>query len=207
VDDRNFIISVMPFVPGTLLKFLGARLREGSNWTVCKAKLLDEYFPHFVHERLIRDLIVFNFHKKGQSLRTYVDQVFQVPEFLRYDATELQLVDRVVMNLHLEVLGQAAFLEKPRSLQDLCRAVGLIQERFSVREERDRPRPHLAKDEGNENFRSVSPREKGRGPRVPARGPVKCWGCGQLGHISSRCSKEGTGRLATRGFNRAAIGM
>jgi hypothetical protein len=163
-------------------------LRDKRNWATYRAKLLDEYFPHFVRARLIRDLIVFNFHNKGQSLRIYVNQVFRAAEFLQYDATEVQLVDRVVINLHPEFLVQAALLEKPHSRKDLDRAVGLIQERCFVREERDRPRPYMAKNEGNENCRRGPPWEKGRGPR---------WGCGQLGHISSRCPKRGSGGQAT----------
>jgi len=100
VDDRVFITRILPFVPGEFLQFLGARLREGGSWAGCKSQLLDGYFPHFVRERLIRDLIVFNFHGEGQSMRVYIDQVFQAAEFLQYEATELQLVERVVMNLH-----------------------------------------------------------------------------------------------------------
>jgi hypothetical protein len=42
VDNRILIISIMYFVPGTLLQFLGKILREESNWTGCKDKLLDE---------------------------------------------------------------------------------------------------------------------------------------------------------------------
>ena len=42
------------------------------------------------------------------------------------------------MNFHPEVLSQAAFLDKPRTRRDLYRVVGLIEERFSVRQERVR---------------------------------------------------------------------
>jgi hypothetical protein len=74
------------------------------------------------------------------------------------------------MNLNPEVLSQASFLEKPNSGQDLYRAVGLIQERWAVREESDRPRPYVAKVERNENCLGGLYREKGGGSRVPARG-------------------------------------
>ena len=101
-------------------------------------QLLDEYFPHFVHERLIRDLVVFNFHGEGKSMRAYVEQVFQAADFLQCEATEQQLVERVVMNFHPDILRQAAFLDKPRSLQDLRRVAGLTEEKFAVLKERRR---------------------------------------------------------------------
>ena len=105
---------------------------------MCKARLLLEPFPHFVRQRLTRDLIVFNFHSREQPLRVYIDQVFQAADFLQYAATEQQIVERLVMNFHPEVLSQAAFLDKPRTGRELYRVVGLIEERFSVRQERVR---------------------------------------------------------------------
>jgi len=54
---------------------------------------LEEYFPYFVRERLIRDLIFFKFHAARQSMRVYIEQGFQAPEFLQYEASEQRLVD------------------------------------------------------------------------------------------------------------------
>jgi hypothetical protein len=132
----------------------------------CKAQLLDEYFPHFVRERLIRDLIVFNFHGEGQSMRVYFDQIFQAAQFLQYEATEQQLVDRVLMNLHPQVLSQAAFLEKPRSRKDLYRLVGLIEERFLVLKERDRLGPEVTRGGGYGSGCGGHPRNDRDNPRA-----------------------------------------
>jgi len=189
VGDRVFITRILPFVPGGLLQFLGACLREEHSWAVCKAQLLDEYFPHFVRERLIRDLIVFNFHGEGQSMRVYFDQVFQAADFLRYEATE-QLVDRVVMNLHPQVLSQAAFLEKPRSRKELYRLVGLIEEKFSVLKERSRLGPEVTRGGGNGSDCGGRPRDDRRDPRAPVRGSVRCWQCGQQGHVRRSCPQR-----------------
>jgi len=92
--------------------------------------------PYFVWERLIRDLIIFNFQGEGQPLRAYTDQVFRAASFLEYDANEQQLVDRIVMNFHPSILAHAAFLDKPRSLKELYRVVGLIEQKFAVAKER-----------------------------------------------------------------------
>jgi hypothetical protein len=135
VDDRQFITRILPLVSGSLLKFLGGCLREDCSWADCKTRLLDEYFSYFVWERLIRDLIVFNFQGAGQSMRDYLEQVFQAADFLQYEASEQQLVDRVVMNFHPDILSQAAFLDRPRSHKQLHQVIGLIEEKFSVLKE------------------------------------------------------------------------
>jgi len=72
-----------PLVSGSLLQFWGSRLRKGSSWVACKSQLLEEYFPHSYRERLITDIIVFNFHGEGQSMRTYVEEIFQAADFLQ----------------------------------------------------------------------------------------------------------------------------
>lgn len=190
VDDRVFITRILPFVPGGLLQFLGACLREGTSWAGCKSRLLDEYFPHFVRERLIRDLIVFNFHGEGQSMRVYIDQVFQAAEFFQYEATETQLVDRVVMNLHPQILSQAAFLERPRSRQDLYRLVGLIEEKFSVLKERERLGQEPTRGGRHGSGGGGGPRDDRGHPRGPVRGPVRCWGCGRHGHVRGSCPER-----------------
>ena len=65
-----------------------------------------------------------------------MDQIFQAAEFLCYAATEQQLVDRVVTNLHPWVLGQATMLDRPRSLSELRSLLVVIDERCAVARER-----------------------------------------------------------------------
>ena len=115
VDDRTFITRVLSLAPTGLLQLLCVCLRSGENWAECKSRLLEEHFPHFVRERLKRDLIVLNFHAREQPLRVYIDQVFQAADFLQYAATEQQIVELLVMNFHPNVLSHAVYLDKPRT--------------------------------------------------------------------------------------------
>ena len=46
-------------------------------------------------------------------------------------------MDRVLMNLHPGILDNAAFLERPRSLAELYRTIGLNEEKISVSKERE----------------------------------------------------------------------
>jgi len=58
--------------------------------------------------------------------------------FFQYEATEQQLVDHVVMNLHPSILEKAAFLDRPRLLRELYRMIGLMEEKMSLSKERER---------------------------------------------------------------------
>jgi hypothetical protein len=128
----------LPLVSGSLLAFMGRCVTRGVSWEQCKLNLREEFFPHFVRERLIRDLIMFNFHRKDEALRVYADRVFAAAKFLGYEATELQLLEHIIMNLHPSISAQAAFLDRPRSRAELNRVICLIEERFSVMKGRER---------------------------------------------------------------------
>jgi hypothetical protein len=69
VEDQIFIARILPLVTGSILVFVGNCLRKRKSWAECRAQLLEEYFPYFVREWLICEMIVFNFHKEGQFLR------------------------------------------------------------------------------------------------------------------------------------------
>jgi hypothetical protein len=88
------------------------------------------------------------------------------------------------MNLHPQVLSQAAFLEKPRSRKKLYRLVSLNEEKFSVLKERGRLGPELSRGGRNGSGGEGRHREDRDKSRAPVRGWL-CWGCGQHGHVRS----------------------
>ena len=138
VEDRCFITRIFLLVPRGLLQLLSVCSREKAGWAICKIRVFEGYFPYFVRERLVRDLLAFNFHESGQAVRTYIDRVFQAAEFLQYEASEQQLVDRILKNLHPNILKQAAFLDKPSTRRELIGVIGLIEERMSIAAERQK---------------------------------------------------------------------
>jgi hypothetical protein len=188
VSDRVFITRILPLVTGRLLTFLGGCLSRASSWAYCLTQLLEEYFPYFVKERLIRDLIVFNFHKEGQPLRSYIDRVFKAAEFLKYGASEQQLVDRIIMNFHPGVLAQAAFLDGPRSLKELYNVVGLLEEKFSVAGERRRMEDASLRSRGGMVFPGTRPV-----PLLHEQGP-RGLGCLSVGVVAGPVTSRETVR-------------
>jgi len=87
VEVRIFIMRILPLLSGSVLSFVGNSFCEGNSWAECKAQLLERYFPYFVRERLVRDRVVFYFHKERQPLRQYIEGVFRTAKFLNCQAT------------------------------------------------------------------------------------------------------------------------
>jgi hypothetical protein len=147
--------------------------------------MMREFFPHFIRERLIREIITFNFHDRAMPVREYIDQDFAAARNLEYGAGEQDLVDRVVMNLHSDVLAHSAFLERPHSRKDLSNVVGLIEEKIAVNKERQRNSSGQAAKSGEE------PRSKQADRNVPRHShPPKCWSCGRVGHVQRHCRRD-----------------
>jgi len=189
-DDRQFITRVLPLVSGSLLKLLGSCLRGGCSWAQCKVQLLEEYFPYFVCERLIRDLIVLKFHVPSEPLREYIERITQGATFWKYAATEQQLVDRILINLDPDILAEAAFLCRPKTIKDLNRVVGLIEERISASRERLRANLMTRGRVGAAGSPGTRPGRVGLDTSRGAGGTVKCWGCGQIGHYQRACPQR-----------------
>ena len=134
-------------------------MKYGESWDVCKTRLLREYFPLFVKEKMIRELVVFNFQKKCQPIREFINEVIDAAEFLQYNSSEADVVERVLMNLDPDILAQAALLPRPNSFQELRHTVGLLEERMAVLRERQRPEVRATGAQGVAGFTRVSDRE------------------------------------------------
>ena len=178
-DDRSFIVRLLPLVSGAMLRFFGDCLRSSRTWEQCKRELLREFFPHFVRERMVHDLITFNFHPKTQSVREYIDQVFTAAEFLGYEVGEQQLVDRILMNLHPSILAHTAFLDRPKSRNGLY-----DEEKVAALKERQRT---LNGGDPSGNSEVPHPQSSRNTPANPRT--LKCWNCSRPGHLSRNCRK------------------
>jgi hypothetical protein len=163
-------------------------MRQGESWKECKTRVLKEYFPLFVREKMIRELIVFNFQGKSCPLRQFIKDVIDAVEFLQYQGTEGEIVERILMNLHPEIMAQATLLPRPNSYRELRDLVGLMEERMAVSRERKRSEvvsTALKYDRGKQG--NDRPSGGAVGTQQTNRGAPKCWQCGRQGHMQKQC--------------------
>jgi len=115
VPDSVFLMRLLMKVQGSLLTFVGECIRHRHSWQQRKVRVLKEYFPLFIREKMIQELVLFHFQERGCPLRVFIKEVVDATEFLQYCASEGERVERILVNLQLEILAQAAFLPRPGS--------------------------------------------------------------------------------------------
>jgi hypothetical protein len=147
---------------------------------------LEEFFPFIVREKLIRELIVFKFHSKEAPLRTYIDEIVVAANYL---GKESELLDRILINLHPDILAQSAFLQRPSSFHELRKLAGHIEEKLAVQVERQRANVDRIVASGAEPVTPVVARyREGQLSReLSSRRNLKCWKCGKMGHFQRAC--------------------
>jgi hypothetical protein len=79
---------------------------------------------------------VFKFQERDCPVRELIKELVDAAEFLQYHSSEGGIVDRILMNLHTDILAQVALLPRPGSYRELRDMVGLIEERMAVLTER-----------------------------------------------------------------------
>lgn len=143
MPDNVFLMRLLPKVQGNLLTFSGQCIRQADSSEQFKSRVLKEYFPLFGREKMIRELEVFHFQKKDCPLREFIKEVVGAAEFLQCRESEGEILNRILLNLHPDILAQAAFLPRPGSYRESRDMVGLIEDRMAVLAE------HLAPDTGS----------------------------------------------------------
>jgi hypothetical protein len=169
---------------GSLLNFFGECIRHGDSWEQCKARVLKEYFPLFVREKMIQELVVFHFQERDCALREFIKEVVDAAEFLQHRASEGEIVDRILMNLHLDILAQAAFLPRPGSYTELRDMVGLIEERMAVLVEHQRL--NMASSSSQMVEKDNKPGGAAVEGKLSSKNGLKRWR-GKQGHVQRNC--------------------
>jgi hypothetical protein len=105
--------------------------------------------------------------------------------FLRFSATVEEIVDRILMNLHPDVLTHAASLPCPTFYHQSSEMVGHVEEKMAVQRERQMTRAEHANCKLAVAVAVVSePSESTAVWNFLGHRSRGCWRCGQLGHLA-----------------------
>jgi hypothetical protein len=123
-------------------------------------------------------------------VRVYIEQIYKAAGFLVYEASEQQLVDRIVKNVYPSILAHAAFIHRPRSLEEVYSEISLMQERSVVCDESLRQASvsqfSRVREGVSRNVSRSNPRKVG----TVRTGVPEFWYCGRSGHISRTCPQK-----------------
>jgi hypothetical protein len=76
---------------------------------------------------MIREVVVFRFWERGCPLMELIKQIVDAVEFLQYRASERELVNRILMNIHRDIQLRLPFYRRQVHIE-LRDMIGLTEE-------------------------------------------------------------------------------
>jgi hypothetical protein len=188
VGDSEFIALLISRTTGRMTSILGSHLNSTQNWGMVRAEIVNTFLPTRVRERHLALYVLDRFQSPSEDLNTYITTVVAAAEILGFEGGESRLVHRILQNLHPRVKTHLMFSAKPESLKDLYGLATTVAEGVAI--ERQREMLAAASRQGQISRIGASSMVVAESSPANASNRVKCWACGELGHLRRDCLRN-----------------
>jgi hypothetical protein len=191
VVDLDFLALLVAKTTGRLTQLIAENLRASSTWGSVCDQILATFFPPRIREEFLSKFVLDRFQTATEDVFHFIKSVVTAARILGYQASESELVRRLVQNIHPMVRSHLIFVPEPKTIDELYSLATRVQEARAVeerrvnREERD---PVTRSQPLKRELRLLNVAMGDSSPST-ARGP-KCWNCSGMGHTRRNCPSQ-----------------
>jgi hypothetical protein len=136
VTDQEFMSLLVSRTSGRLVQIIGGHIGTTHNWGVVQDEIISTFLPPQLKEKFLRLRVLDRFQTASEDLATYVSSVVAAAITLGFEGSELQLVSRLLQNMHPRLKSYLLFVTKPESVKDLYSLATTVAEAVAVEDQR-----------------------------------------------------------------------
>ncbi|PNF15457.1 hypothetical protein B7P43_G17834 [Cryptotermes secundus] len=188
LPDTEFMALLITRTSGRLMHILGTHLGSTDTWGVVQAEIISTFLPPRIKEQFLVSYVLDRFQSPTEDLTEYIMSVVSAAKILGFLGTEVQLVHRIVQNLHPKIKSYCVFQNRPESIASLFSLATTVAEAVAVEDQRRLTTGSFPREGDPRPFVNATVQTKGS----PAKTELKnaCWACGKTGHFQSACPSK-----------------
>jgi hypothetical protein len=136
LTDTEFMALLIARTSGRLMHVLATYLGTTDTWRVVQAEIISTFLPPRIKEQFLASHVLDRFQSPTEDLIEYIMSVVTAAKILGFLGTEMQLVHRIVPNMHPKFKLHCIFQNRPESNADLFSLATTVAEAVAVEDQR-----------------------------------------------------------------------
>jgi hypothetical protein len=159
------------------MHILGAHIGTTDTWGMVQAEIISTFLPPRIKEQFLVSHVLDRFQSPTEDLTEYIMSVVAAAKILGFLGTEVQLVHRIVKNMHPKFKSHCIFSNRPESITNLFSLATMVAEAVAVEDQCRLTTGSFPRGGVPRPFVNATVQTKGS----PAQTEFKdtCWACGK----------------------------
>ncbi|PNF43218.1 hypothetical protein B7P43_G15464 [Cryptotermes secundus] len=182
-----FMALLITRTSGRLMHILGTHLGSTDTWGVVQAEIISTFLPPLIKEQFLLSYVLDRFQSPTEDLTEYIMSVVSATKILGFLGTEVQLVHRIMQNLHPKIKSYCVFQNRPESIASLFSLATTITEAVAVEDQRRLTTGSFPRGGDPRPFVNATVQTKGSPSKPSLRMHA---GLVETGHFQSACPSK-----------------
>jgi hypothetical protein len=136
LSDTEFMALLIARTSGRLMHILGAHLGTTDTWGVVQAEIMSTFLPPRIKKQFLVSHVLDRFQSPTEDLTEYIMSVVAAAKILGFLGTEVQLVHRIVQNMHPKFKSHCIFQNRLESITNLFSLATMVAESVALEDHR-----------------------------------------------------------------------